>query len=222
MIMKNTHIVCIHHVGDLISFPQPSSRKFFQNFISFFSSQGLRGSYWVLYNYIRGEKKFQVAQDFLILQQKTRKNGLSLKLPISSVMSQWPIRPTEISPSWTTLNRCSRGNLIVIIIIIVIILIIVIVLIIIVVMLKVGGSNLNSCVRARQRFGGCNRLNPLSQVPSSLSAWSHQANFRDCTNSSLVRDLATFHVFFDFAHTPAQVFSLFSSLICLFVCRFSS
>lgn len=29
--------------------------------------------------------------------------------------------------------------------------------------------------------------------------------FRDCTNSSLVRDLATFHIFFNTEHTPAQV-----------------
>merc|ERR1712243_127887 len=29
--------------------------------------------------------------------------------------------------------------------------------------------------------------------------------YRDCSNTSLVRDFATFHVFFDFIHTPAQV-----------------
>jgi len=29
--------------------------------------------------------------------------------------------------------------------------------------------------------------------------------YRDCTNSSLVRDLATFHIYFDLSHIPAQV-----------------
>ena len=28
---------------------------------------------------------------------------------------------------------------------------------------------------------------------------------RDCTDSNLVRDFATFHIFFDFDHTPDQV-----------------
>ena len=60
-------------------------------------------------------------------------------------------------------------KLMVIIIVIIIVIITVIIVIIIVIILKVGGSNLYSCVRARQRFGGCNRLNPLSQVSSSLS-----------------------------------------------------
>ena len=43
----------------------------------------------------------------------------------------------------------------------------------------------------------------------------HRIDSRDCTNSSLVRDLATFHVFFDFAHTPDRVF------ICFFICLFA-
>ena len=29
--------------------------------------------------------------------------------------------------------------------------------------------------------------------------------FRDCSNSSLVKDLATFHIYFDLSHIPAQV-----------------
>ena len=29
-------------------------------------SQGLRGSYWVLYNYIKGEKQFQVTKIYLL------------------------------------------------------------------------------------------------------------------------------------------------------------
>ena len=30
-------------------------------------SQGLRGSYWVLYNYIKGEKQFQVTKIYFFL-----------------------------------------------------------------------------------------------------------------------------------------------------------
>ena len=44
---------------------------------------------------------------------------------------------------------------------------------------------------------------PPPPLSSKLTLYS-----RDCTNSTLVRDLATFHIFFDFAHTPDQVFSL--------------
>ena len=29
--------------------------------------------------------------------------------------------------------------------------------------------------------------------------------FRDCTNTSLVRDLTTFHIFFDMSHIPANI-----------------
>ena len=33
----------------------------------FILSQGLRGSYWVLYNYIKGEKQFQVTKIYFFL-----------------------------------------------------------------------------------------------------------------------------------------------------------
>ena len=44
--------------------------------------------------------------------------------------------------------------------------------------------------------------------------------FRDCTNSSLVRDLATFHIYFDLSHIPAQVprqDSLLHKVIIIFI-----
>lgn len=43
---------------------------------------------------------------------------------------------------------------------------------------------------------------PGSDLEDSIDAILY---FRDCTNSSLVRDLATFHIYFDLSHMPAQV-----------------
>ena len=40
---------------------------------------------------------------------------------------------------------------------------------------------------------------------------------RDCTDSSLVRDFATFHIFFDFDHTPDQVWFQFISIVVIFI-----
>ena len=38
----------------------------------FILSQGLRGSYWVLYNYIKGEKQFQVYLYILFLWKNVK------------------------------------------------------------------------------------------------------------------------------------------------------
>jgi len=43
---------------------------------------------------------------------------------------------------------------------------------------------------------------PGSDLEDSIDAILY---FRDCTNSSLVRDLASFHIYFDLSHIPAQV-----------------
>eukprot|EP00090_Calanus_glacialis_P024135 TRINITY_DN3746_c0_g1_i1.p1 TRINITY_DN3746_c0_g1~~TRINITY_DN3746_c0_g1_i1.p1 ORF type:complete len:469 (-),score=132.26 TRINITY_DN3746_c0_g1_i1:129-1535(-) len=43
---------------------------------------------------------------------------------------------------------------------------------------------------------------PGSDLEDSIDAILY---YRDCTNSSLVRDLATFHIYFDLSHIPAQV-----------------
>jgi len=101
-------------------------------------SQGLRGSYWVLYNYIRGEKKFQCNESVTY----TTHGDFTFLDNLEPLLKRWegPISIAVYAP----------------------------------------GSDLEDAID---------------------SILYH----RDCTNSTLVRDLATFHVFFDFAHTPAQV-----------------
>ena len=75
--------------------------------------------------------------------------------------------------------------------------------------LQVERSNICSCVCPRAWLGGLDRCHIVFQVcMNKVSQCSHQGFcifFRDCANSSLVKDLATFHIYFDLSHIPAQV-----------------
>jgi len=101
-------------------------------------SQGLRGQYWVLYNYVKAEKLFQCNETVTY----TTHGDFTFLDNLEPLLHRWqgPISIAVYAP----------------------------------------GSDLEDTID---------------------SILYH----RDCTNSSLVRQFATFHLFFDFEHTPSQV-----------------
>eukprot|EP00092_Neocalanus_flemingeri_P033251 GFUD01036158.1.p1 GENE.GFUD01036158.1~~GFUD01036158.1.p1 ORF type:complete len:478 (-),score=118.43 GFUD01036158.1:172-1605(-) len=101
-------------------------------------SQGMRGKYWVLYNYIRAGKHFHCNQTITY----TTHGDFTFLDNLEPLLDRW------------------RGPI-------------------------------SVAVYA-----------PGSDLEDSIDAILY---YRDCTNSSLVRDLATFHIYFDLSHIPAQV-----------------
>lgn len=101
-------------------------------------SQGMRGKYWVLYNYIRAANHFNCNETITY----TTHGDFTFLDNLEPLLERW------------------RGPL-------------------------------SVAVYA-----------PGSDLEDSIDAILY---FRDCTNSSLVRDLASFHIYFDLSHIPAQV-----------------
>jgi len=101
-------------------------------------SQGMRGNYWVLYNYIRARKQFDCNETITY----TTHGDFTFLDNLEPLLERW------------------RGPI-------------------------------SVAVYA-----------PGLDLEDSIDAILY---FRDCSNSSLVKDLATFHIYFDLTHIPAQV-----------------
>jgi len=101
-------------------------------------SQGMRGKYWVLYNYVRAARLFNCNETITY----TTHGDFTFLDNLEPLLERW-------------------------------------------------GGPISVAVYA-----------PGSDLEDSIDAILY---YRDCSNTSLVRDLATFHIYFDLSHIPAQV-----------------